>query len=201
MTPGDPDACRVYRDNHGRDPTRLDGLVDRGEYFVVLVTPNDPDSFVGISSIIRWNCPAPHSPSPIIVKPPKLSSSQPPNPKPKFPSNIGISPEGDMDSTGGPGSFPPSSPVEPTGTKIQPPTSFLTDKARIPLSYKRQGHHVSGRSPNVAPSPLGSKSNSDISTTPAKEPAAAGSPPVPNNPRPTSFSRCFMKTPSYLVAC
>ena len=68
MTPRHPDACRVYRDNHGREQTRLDGLVDGEEYFVVLVTPDDPDSFVGISSIIRWTRPAPQSPSPIIVE-------------------------------------------------------------------------------------------------------------------------------------
>jgi len=54
----DGDACHVYRNNHARgEPTRLDGLEDGEEYFVVLLTPGDPDSVVGVSDFVRWILP------------------------------------------------------------------------------------------------------------------------------------------------
>src|SRR4051794_27894412 len=101
MTPGNRDACRVYRDNHGRKQTRLDGLEKGEEYFVVLLTPGDPDSFVGISSVIRWGCTAPRSPtrSPLTasrrttVEALESPSSQSHNHVYESPSDNGIWPE------------------------------------------------------------------------------------------------------------
>jgi hypothetical protein len=53
ITSRDRYSYRVYRDNHRREQARLDGLENGEEYFVVLVTPGDPDSFVGILSVIQ----------------------------------------------------------------------------------------------------------------------------------------------------
>jgi hypothetical protein len=50
ITSRDRESYRVYRDNHRREQARLDGLVNGEEYFVVLATPGDPGSFVGIGN-------------------------------------------------------------------------------------------------------------------------------------------------------
>ncbi|KAM7187192.1 hypothetical protein V8F33_011371 [Rhypophila sp. PSN 637] len=110
ITPGDQNACRVYRANYRREQeARIDDLVDGEEYFVVLLTPEDPDSFVGISSIIRWTSPAPRSQGPndltapkrITVEPEGFSSPQLHMPLPDFSSDSDISPEEGIDLTSG----------------------------------------------------------------------------------------------------
>ena len=195
MTPGDRDACRVYRDNHRGEQTRLEGLVDGEEYFVVLVTPGDPDSFVGISSIIRWTCPAPRIPSRSHLTAPRriIAEPRPHSPRPESSSSSGFGYEGHMDVASGPASSPPpSSPLiqNSNGDIFTTPAREPTTAGSPPVASNPRPTSFSRCSLMKSPSQLAG----DIFTTAAREPATAGSPPVASSPRPTSFGRCSLMT-------
>ncbi|KAM7185075.1 hypothetical protein V8F20_011940 [Naviculisporaceae sp. PSN 640] len=128
---------------------RIDDLVDGEEYFVVLLTPGHPDSFVGISSIIRWTSPAPRSPGPtdltapnrISVEPEEFSSPQLHTSLPDSSSESDIGPEEGIDLTSG---LAPSPSARPNGTpQISPPrqskSPLMLSPDRLPAT--RVLHH------------------------------------------------------------
>ena len=185
----DGDACRVYRNHHARgELARLDGLKDGEDYFVVLLTPGDPDSLVGVSDVVRWTLPRTTTTTGAAAAAPRRSMA----------------------------ASPPSTPARcpKSRRRLRLHTSSVRpeilgrndDGVFSPEGDTNTDPAGDGVSPSPPSSPLfssGSNARGNIFTTPAREPtdpatptavataataAAAGSPPgIIHTPGPTSF--------------